>query len=429
MSHSGKNVESVVSHGLCTGCGTCEGICPQSSIIMELDKEKAIYLPSIKAGCTFCGMCVSVCPGKFVDFKDLNQKIFNQPSSDFLLGHYNNCYLSHACDRKVRYKSSSGGLVTSVILFALREGLIDGALVTRMSKDNPIIPEPFIARTEQEVISACGSKYCPVPANKVINEILKVEGKYAVVGLPCHIQGIRKAELINKKLKERIVLHLGIFCGTTKTFSATNNYTNQLGIDEINISNISYRGSGWPGKLSICVKNNDESYYEEQYLKYYSCEFCSYTPWRCTVCIDQAAEFADLSFADAWLDEVIGVDKCGSSIVVSRTKVAEDIIQKMQLKGVAVFSQITADKVNKSQGFFPRKKLFRVRKYLFMALHGDIPRYNHDELLIPIRVVDILNTIFLYYPRIFFANSQHRLLLRMHCKMVQKIASIFRKDK
>ena len=237
-----QNLDLIVNHSLCTGCGTCEGVCPQSVIRMEIDKKKAIYLPSIKAGCVDCGMCISVCPGHLVDFKGLSQNIFGQVTADSSFGHYINCYLSHACDRGVRYSSSSGGLITSIILYMLRERLIDGALLTRMSKDNPTMPEPFIARTEEEVVSACGSKYCPVPANKVIKEILKVEGKYAVVGLPCHIHGIRKAESINKKLRERIILHLGIFCGTTKTFSATDNYLNQRGIDNERISTLRYSG-------------------------------------------------------------------------------------------------------------------------------------------------------------------------------------------
>ena len=34
-----------------------------------------------------------------------------------------------------------------------------------MKKDNPLEPEPFIARTREEIIEASKSKYCPVPAN------------------------------------------------------------------------------------------------------------------------------------------------------------------------------------------------------------------------------------------------------------------------
>jgi len=79
--------------------------------------------------------------------------------------------------------------VTALFIFALEKGLIDGALVTGMKKDKPLEPEPFIARTREKIISARGSKYCSVPANIALKEILKAkeEERFAVVGLPCHI--------------------------------------------------------------------------------------------------------------------------------------------------------------------------------------------------------------------------------------------------
>ena len=51
---------------------------------------------------------------------------------------------------------------------------------------------------DTEPVSATKSKYCPVPANVRIKKILRRNGKFAVVGLPCHIHGVRKAEMLNK---------------------------------------------------------------------------------------------------------------------------------------------------------------------------------------------------------------------------------------
>src|SRR5690606_36009483 len=115
-------------------------------------------------------------------------------------------------DDNIRYNSSSGGLVTQILCFALEKGIINGALVTKMNKESPLQPQPFIARTKEEIIEASTSKYCPVPANMALKEILSSDvEKVAVVGLPCHIMGIRKAEMKNNLLKNKIVLHMGIF--------------------------------------------------------------------------------------------------------------------------------------------------------------------------------------------------------------------------
>lgn len=53
-------------------------------------------------------------------------------------------------------------MVSALLIFALEQGIIDGALVTKMSENNPLEPQPFIARTREEIISAAKSKYCPV---------------------------------------------------------------------------------------------------------------------------------------------------------------------------------------------------------------------------------------------------------------------------
>ena len=122
-----------------------------------------------------------------------------------------------------------------------------------MKKDNPLEPEPFIARTKEEIIEASKSKYCPVPVNVAIKDILNTkEGeRFAIVGLPCHINGIRKAERVSEKLREKIVLHLGIFCSHSLSFQGTKFFLRRLDIKEREVVRIDYRGGGWPGKIKI----------------------------------------------------------------------------------------------------------------------------------------------------------------------------------
>jgi coenzyme F420 hydrogenase subunit beta len=238
-----KNISYIVKNGLCTGCGTCEALCPAEAIKLLIDKNKGVFIPQlVKDKCNKCGICLKVCPGHEVDFKELNLEIFGKEPENLLIGNYINCYVGHTNDNNIRYNSSSGGLVTAILIFALEKGLIDGALVTRMRKDKPLEPEPFIARTREEVIEASKSKYCPVPANIALREIMEVEGKYAVVGLPCHIHGLRKAQRINKKLRERIVLHLGIFCNHAPNFWGTKLLLHRLKIKEDEVIKLDYRG-------------------------------------------------------------------------------------------------------------------------------------------------------------------------------------------
>lgn len=370
---SGNTIESVVRAGLCTGCGTCVGVCPRDALEMVIDHCKGIYTPRLdQQECDDCGLCFDVCPGHADDFKKLNLEIFGKEPDDVLLGNYLNCYIGHATDYDIRYNSASGGLVTALLIFALEEGLIDGALVTRMRDDRPLEPEPFIARTRAEIVSASKSKYCPVPANIALKEILKAKDgeRFAVVGLPCHIQGIRKAEMANRRLRERISLHLGLFCAHTGTFLQTDFILQKHCVDRERVIQLDYRGSGWPGRMTIDAKDGTQRCVPyRKYAIWYAGWF--FIPQRCTFCSDALAELADISFGDAWLRE-FAHDEVGQSIVVSRNEKAEQLLRDVVGKGRANVRKTNARKVAQSQTglLYSKKKSVIARVSLF---HKNMP--------------------------------------------------------
>ena len=351
-----QNIRDVVKNDLCTGCATCISLCPEEAIELTKDEGEGIYVPVIlEKKCNDCGICYRVCPGQKVDFKQLNFEIFGKESGDLLIGNYLNCYIGHAIDYEIRYNSASGGLVTQLLIFALEEGIIDGALVTRMKKDSPLEPDPFIARTREEIIEASKSKYCPVPANIALKKILNSnEGeKFAVVGLPCHIHGIRKAECINKKLKEKIVLHLSLFCNHTPTFLATEFLLKKANVKKEKVKRIYYRGEGWPGRTKIELENSNLLLPSS--WKFVGSYF--FTPLRCFLCSDGVGELSDLSFADAWLPEFTE-DKIGNSIIISRSESGEKLLQLLESRKEVDLAKISAKKVIQSfQRMLSFKKL------------------------------------------------------------------------
>jgi coenzyme F420 hydrogenase subunit beta len=370
-----RTIWKVAETGLCTGCGTCVGLCPQDAIKMIIDKPKGIYAPQLdKEGCNECGVCVDVCPGHSVDFKRLNRDIFGKEPEDILLGNYLHCYLGHATDYEVRYNAASGGLVSALLIFALEEGLIDGALVTKMNIEHPLETQTFIARSREEIISAAESKYCPVPANIALKEILSAEeGKrFAVVGLPCHIQGIRKAEAIDEKLKAKIALHLGLFCNHTPSLWATENLLYQAKVKREEIAELHYRGEGWPGKMRIGLKTG-----EDVFIKFpdywFRCFGQFFYPKRCLLCCDQGNELADISFGDPW--GVEEGDDIGTSLIISRSEIGESFLQKAAAKNVKL-QVIDRDRI---QGVGLRQRA-EAGIRLYKLLGKPVPLYNRETL-------------------------------------------------
>jgi coenzyme F420 hydrogenase subunit beta len=372
-----KTVEETRNAGLCTGCGTCVGVCPNSAI--HLSKIRGVYVPKLnKKECNRCGTCFRVCPGHSVDFEKLNLMIFGKKQNESLIGNHVGCYVGHSTDPVIRYNSSSGGLVTKLLIFALNEGLIDGALVTKMSDSSPLDPEVFIAKTKDEIIGASRSKYCPVPANIAIKDVLETDGRFAVVGLPCHIEGIRKAEIINKELAKKIVLHLGLICNHAPTFLATTYLLEKMNLKKEDVKKIDYRGEGWPGRMSVTLKNG-----EKKSLRYFDPYYWGYIfnlyffTSRCFVCNDKVCELSDISFGDAW---GLSNSRIGESIVVSRNKLGEELLRKAAENSEITLKRISIGDVLESQGLDVVKRRHNARIIVFRKLGENVPTYNQKVL-------------------------------------------------
>ena len=381
---SDETIAQVVKDNLCTGCGTCVALCPNEAIKLTINEKRGIYVPELnEEKCNNCGICYEVCPGHEVDFKGLNLEIFGKEPENVLIGNYLNCYVGYSTDHDIRYNSASGGLITQLLIFALEEGIINGALVTRMKKDKPLEPEPFIARTKDEIIEASKSKYCPVPANIALKEILESkEGKkFAVVGLPCHIHGIRKAEQINKKLKEKIVLHLGIVCNHTPTFLATEFLLKKMRIKKEDVTKLDYRGEGWPGGMKITTKEGNKIFVPHFSSGYWGIVFNSFFfPTRCTLCSDKICELSDVSFADAWMPELMKNDNVGTSLTISRNKISEEFLNKAALKGKIELKKVSEKVALQSQSLHAVKKRLKARIRILRMFGKKIPIYHQDLL-------------------------------------------------
>lgn len=357
-----KTILFTIKNNLCTGCGICVVFCPNEAIELTINKYKGIYEPKLdKNRCNYCFICSKVCPGHEIDYKKLSYEIFRKKPKN-LVGNYLNCYTGHSTNLDIRYNSSSGGLITQLLIFALEKGLIDGALVTRMKKDNPLEPEPFIAKTKDEIIDSSKSKYCPVPLNIALKKMLNSNKnhKIAVVGLPCHINGIRKAEKVSIKLKKMIKLHIGIFCNHCPTFHATSYYLKKHKIKKADVIHLDYRGKGWPGYMKVEMKNGKSySFPYEKYWHFIGSDF--FIANRCTKCPDATCELSDMAFGDAWLPE-FSLDKMGKSLIISRNESADNLLKLLESQ-----DKLKIEKININQVIESQEKLIYFKKRILNA--------------------------------------------------------------
>ena len=305
-------------------CGTCEGVCPTGSVSLAWDLRVGYRLAVNELTCTDCGRCREACPGPGLDFTPgawWRERNEGAPSQDFL-GPWRQLRFGWASDARVRHAGASGGVATALMQAALEGGAVDAVVAVRMSAANPLEAESVICRSPAEVAACRGSKYNVVAINSVFGRILEEPGRYALVGLPCHVQGLRLAQRRSRRLRERVVLTLGIFCGLTNEPRATAVLAQQAGLDPAELCGVSYREPGWPG--GIRLEDRHGTVRRRAYPDYIDRSFMALTPPRCRLCPDALAELADVSVGDAWLDRFAGAD--GVSDLIVRTPAGERLL-------------------------------------------------------------------------------------------------------
>lgn len=394
------NIESVVNNNLCTGCGICFSSCPSMAIRME--KDKMGYSPRIDyAKCNNakgCTVCFEVCPGHSVDISKLSTELFLKNSKDVNIGQFKSCYTGYSTDYYVRYHSASGGVITQLLIFMLEQRLIKGALVTCMDKKNPLEPEVIVAKTKEEVIEARSSKYCPVPVGIGLKEIMSQEGKFAVVGLPCHIHGFRKAQAFFPELKKRIFICLGTYCSSTKSFGATEYLVKRLKIPRDSIETFAYRDEGCLGSMKVVLKTGETK--KIPFINYYPSLRSFFIPFRCTLCIDHTAELADISFGDIYIPEYWD-DKIGTTSIIVRSENGKTLLENAQENKYIALKKIDKELIVKSQREMleRKKKHIAVKVALMKFFRKQYPKY--DYIMPKISLIDsiryFVSTIILYF--------------------------------
>lgn len=397
-----NNINKTLKADLCTGCGICEGACPTGAISTIV--EKGNFRPTVnKEKCTNCGRCVKACPGLGVDLVRLADKYQSENTNhDKMVGRYEKCFTGYSNDFEVRFHSASGGMVSQFLIWLLENKKIDGAVVTRFDQDSPLLVKTFIATTREDIISARSSKYAPVTLNRVAQDIKAASGsRYVIVGLPCHIQGLRKLMEIDKKLRDKVVGLFGIYCSCGRSFYMTEHVFKERGISKDKITYFQYRDEGCLGKMVVkvpegdastirVVNNNSESVlsneersYKEHYQSYYHPLRSFFIPRRCLFCIDHYAELSDISFGDIHI-KPYSDDKIGVNSIIVKNRTWLRLLEECQ-KAEAIYLDVVPFKTISDSQKMSFKKKGRNGAFVNIGkkLGWVVPQYDVDYLRQP----------------------------------------------
>ena len=337
---------TVVRQDLCTRCGVCAGVCPVR--VIGLDQKK---YPFLEGECIDCGLCLKSCPGAEVDFQKLSLQFFQcKYIQNDQFGYLENLFVAHSTDKRIRSCGTSGGVVTALLVYLFQTGKIEGAVVAGYSPDDPCQMKGILATSKDQIIDAAQSKYCLTASMKVLQEIRKRKGKFAVVGLPCQVQGIRKLMMADPTIGKKIVCVLGLYCHCNMEPDVHLDVLRTCGIDPADIARFSFRGGAWPGGFHVIDRQGRKiPLHSTLYTTLLNVLFRLYGAKRCYLCVDALSEFADISFGDFWAHDYTGElrdhERC--TLVSQRTSIGKRILSEAEQAGAISMYQIPKERFSK----------------------------------------------------------------------------------
>ncbi len=244
----------------------------------------------------------------------------NKERLDYYTGKVKSVMSGYAVDPEISANAASGGVVSGLLAGMLARGEIDGALVYRSSVvGGKLHTESLIARTREELLSAQGSIYSfsPPLGRETMEQLRSFPGKLAVVGLPCAITALNKILESDRALREKIVLRIGLFCGSSSRPELLHRVLECKGIRMDDLKEFRFRRGLWRGHSEAVFHDGSRRTWPTGYYNLYKNLFILCHS-HCMSCSDHFAEEADLSCGDVWLMKHRN-DKIKHSIVAARS--------------------------------------------------------------------------------------------------------------
>ncbi|MFW6126410.1 MAG: Coenzyme F420 hydrogenase/dehydrogenase, beta subunit C-terminal domain [Chloroflexota bacterium] len=282
--------------------------------------------------------------------------------------------MGRATDDAVYTASQSGGVVTALLLHALRQKLVEGAVVTVTRPGRPPMVEPTIATTEQGIIDGQRSKYLPVPLLKVLKDVEARQLTVAVVGLPCHLHGLYNLVDARPVLDRLIPIRIGLVCDRVMTMAGRDFLISCSGLDG-ELRDLRFRDKlegGWPGNVKAVSADGQSVVLPARARMSIKDAF---TPARCRLCFDKLNIFADLTAGDPW--GIASADKVnGESVVVARTLAGSEFLKEAVNRGALLVRPIQYDEVVEGQKIEQRRREWRGYCEAWRGMGLELPEYH-----------------------------------------------------
>jgi coenzyme F420 hydrogenase subunit beta len=331
-----EHVLSIANSDQCCYCGACLGVCPGGSdrnlVIKDFESRGWTLRINDESKCGTCTLCIDACPMHEVDYQEVDNQVFPEKTElqhDHLLGYFLETVIGYSTNEEMRMRGASGGLIGETVAYLFESNKIDGVVTLKPGGNGPLDYKAFIAKNFDEYHGAQGSHYFPLPAMDALSQVMS--GKFRsvlVIGIPCQVLGLQLGRRRMRKLQNRIFAVLGSFCGGTTTFKLLDYLVSRLPLEKRDqIKTVRFRGGHWPGNIKVELKDGTIETLPGIERDFH--QFTALLP-ACMFCADHFNEYADISYGDPWLEDILARKDGGYSVVIVRTERGMQILEGLR---------------------------------------------------------------------------------------------------
>ncbi len=316
--------EKVFSQDLCAICGACLSLCPY----LRSWKGRVVKLDDCNLE---EGRCFAYCPRTKIDLDEVYQEIFGKNYDEIEVGPARKIMMARAKDPIFTKKAQTGGVVSTLIDFALREKMIQAGILT--PRDGDLLPHGRIIKGRKEILSCAGSSYVSGPTLEALNRgPWKGEERIGIVGLPCQVLALARmktSKLEKKTPIDRVALVIGLFCTWALDYRSFRAFLHER-VDGHSIKKLNITS---PPERILEVTAGNKLY------RIPVDDIRSFIRPSCRVCLDMTAELSDLS-----VGTVEG--KEGWNTVIIRTAIGENLLKRAKKAGVIETQPLPKDNLS-----------------------------------------------------------------------------------
>lgn len=350
----------------CCGCGLCAAV-GEATLLID---KKGYYYP--QSGDK--NFLKNVCPCYGSQLKDMD---YSQ-----IWGKYLNIYYGWATNNDVRYRASSGGMLTALACFLLASDKVDYIIQTAADPNDQTKTITKISSSIEDIKSCCGSRYSISHPLEILKE-LDLTKRYAFIGKPCDITVLKNYARIYPYRCECIKYTLTFFCAGLPSVDAQNALLKELNVNAKNLRYLQYRGNGWPGS-TIAIDSDGIGHkmdYEHSWGKVLGRDVMR----ACRFCLDGIGELADIACGDAWYLNSNYLPDFGEhegrNIIFSRTQTGDVLLNEALDAGIVYLCHADVNELDYIQKYqIERRATMKARLIALRLCLRAAPKYKLKKL-------------------------------------------------